>query len=65
MLIVGKRKENRKMMTLTTYSWEQHYVEKYKERTIKKILKNGYVIAEHHQILLTRKRILQRSKNAT
>ena len=41
LLIVGRIKENRKTMTLTTYSWEQNYVEKSKNRTIKKILKNG------------------------
>ena len=41
LLIVGRRQENRNMMTSTTYLWEQHYVEKSKKRTIKKILNNG------------------------
>ena len=41
LIIVGQRKENRKTMTSTTYSWEKNYVENFKKGTIKKILKNG------------------------
>ena len=41
LLIIGRIKENKKTMILTTYSREQHSVEKSKNRTIKKILKNG------------------------
>ena len=57
LLIVGLRKEKRKTMTSITYSWEQHYVDKSKERMRKKTLKNSVVIAEHHHISITRRKI--------
>ena len=41
MLIVGRSKEKRKKMTSKAYFWEAHSVEKYKEKTTKKIPKNG------------------------
>ena len=56
LLIVRRRKENRKTMTTKTYSWEQHYVKHSKKRTIKKILMESYMIAERHHTLLTSKK---------
>ena len=41
LLIVGRRKEKRKTMILTTSSWEPHFVEKYKNITMNKISNNG------------------------
>ena len=56
LLIVGRGKEKIETMTSTTYLWDSHSVDKYNKRTIKKIPKNGYVIAAHHHISLTRRK---------
>ena len=40
LLTVGRINERRNMMTSTTYYWDTHSVEKYREITMKNILKN-------------------------
>ena len=47
-LILGGRNEKIKTMTSKNYSREQHYVEKFKKRTIKKILKK--IIGRHWDV---------------
>ena len=37
LLIVGQKRENINTMTSTTSSWEPHYVDKFKNRTMKNI----------------------------
>ena len=41
LLIVGRRKEKRKTMTLKISLWDPHSVEKFKKITMKKTPKNG------------------------
>ena len=41
LLVFGRIKEKRNIMTSTTYSWDIYYVYNFKKKTMKKISKNG------------------------